>query len=122
MLRVTTLQLDLIWEDKAQNLAKIDALLRGGLIDTDVIVLPEMFTTGFSMSAALLAETVEGATVQQLVIWAARHNAAIVGSFICVDGGHYYNRLVWVTPDGQCAYYDKKHLFKRRTEQPGTER
>jgi omega-amidase len=109
-LKVTTIQADLIWENKTANLQKFDGILRG-VTDTDVIVLPEMFTTGFSMQPEKWAEPLSGDTHNWLTIKALEKNAAIVGSFICSDGGQYYNRLIWVQPDGQYFTYDKRHLF-----------
>jgi predicted amidohydrolase len=78
---------------------------------TDLVVLPEMFSTGFSMNAEALAETMEGPTVTWMREMAQKLNAAVAGSFICRDGGSYYNRLVFMRPEGQFEFYDKKHLF-----------
>jgi predicted amidohydrolase len=78
---------------------------------TDVVILPEMFTTGFSMQAAALAEPMSGPTVVWLQEQAAALNAAVTGSFICTANGQFYNRLIWMYPDGQYKTYDKKHLF-----------
>ena len=118
MLRITTVQADLIWQDKAANLAKFDTILRGLSRDeTDVVVLPEMFTTGFSMSPETLAEPMTGTTVSFLKEKSHALNAAITGSFICVENDTYYNRLVWMQPDGQFWTYDKRHLFTLAHEQ-----
>lgn len=111
-LRITTVQTDLIWENKIENLAKFDELLRGiKRSETDVIVLPEMFTTGFSMNPAAFAETMNDATVFWLKKKAWELDAAITGSFICFENGKYYNRLVWMQPDGTFSIYDKRHRF-----------
>ena len=118
MLRITTVQTDLIWQNKAANLEKFDNLLRGLLYgETDVIVLPEMFTTGFSMSPETFAEPMDGATMDFLKSKSSELNAAITGSFICVENNKYYNRLVWMQPDGQFWTYDKRHLFSLADEQ-----
>jgi omega-amidase len=118
MLRITTVQADLIWEDKAANLQKFDKLLRGSLRgETDVIVLPEMFTTGFSMTPETLAEPMTGATMAFLRRKSHALDAAITGSFICEENGKYYNRLIWMQPDGQFWTYDKRHLFSLANEQ-----
>lgn len=118
MLRVTTVQTDLIWQNKTANLEKIDQLLRGSLIgETDVIILPEMFTTGFSMSPEAFAEPIDGATMAFLKRKSTELNAAITASFICVENVKYYNRLIWVQPDGQFWTYDKRHLFSLANEQ-----
>lgn len=118
MLRITTVQADLIWQNKAANLKKFDKILRGPLRgETDVIVLPEMFTTGFSMSPETLAEPMSGATVALLKEKSRALDAAITGSFICAENGKFYNRLVWMQPDGQFWTYDKRHLFSLAAEQ-----
>jgi omega-amidase len=118
MLRITTVQADLIWQDKAANLQKFETLLRGSLRgETDVIVLPEMFTTGFSMTPETLAEPMTGATMAFLRGKSHALDAAITGSFICEENGKYYNRLIWMQPDGQFWMYDKRHLFSLANEQ-----
>ncbi len=78
---------------------------------TDLIVLPEMFTTGFSMRPEGLAEPMDGPTVEWMREQAQDLGAALTGSFICGEGGRYYNRLIFMFPDGYCAQYDKKHCF-----------
>jgi omega-amidase len=78
---------------------------------TDLVVLPEMFTTGFSMNAAPLAEPLSGPTVTWMQDQALRLQAVLTGSFICLENGAYLNRLIWVFPDGQFRYYDKRHRF-----------
>jgi omega-amidase len=110
-LLVTTIQTNLIWENKAQNLANLTQKINAITQPTQIIILPEMFTTGFSMQPQLFAETIEGPTVQWMQQTAAQKNAIITGSFICQDGGKYYNRLMWVLPNGQTAHYNKRHLF-----------
>ncbi len=111
-LRITTVQADLVWENKIENLLKFDELLRGVKRgDTDVIVLPEMFTTGFSMKPAEFAESMNDATIFWLKKKAWELDTAITGSFICTENGHFYNRLVWMQPDGTVSVYDKRHRF-----------
>jgi len=110
-MRLTIVQTSLVWERPGLNLQMFAdklAALRGL---TDVIVLPEMFNTGFSMNAAALAEPMDGPSMQWLRVTASDLNAAITGSFICVEEGQYFNRLVWMFPDGRFDVYDKKHLF-----------
>lgn len=109
-MKITTIQANLIWENKAANFQKFDDLLRE-VTETDIVVLPEMFTTGFSMTPALLAETLFGETFTWMLQKAKELNAAIMGSFICIENGHYYNRLLWAQPDGNYFKYDKRHLF-----------
>ena len=111
-LTVTLIQTELDWEDVAANLRRFDRLIDRLQVATDLIVLPEMFTTGFSMHAAALAENMNGRTVGWLRETARRTAAAVVGSVIIVDAGRFYNRLCWASPNGEIATYDKKHLFR----------
>lgn len=111
-LRITTVQADLVWENKIENLGKFDDLLRGlKRGETDVVVLPEMFTTGFSMKPAAFAETMNEATIFWLKKKAWELDTAITGSFICIEKDKFYNRLVWMQPDGVYSVYDKRHRF-----------
>ncbi|KAA3632908.1 MAG: amidohydrolase, partial [Bacteroidetes bacterium] len=110
-LRLSIVQDHLAWEQKQQNLKHFSKVLSPLKGETDLIVLPEMFTTGFSMNAEKLAETMEGPTVQWLKKQAADLSAAIMGSCIIRDMGKFYNRLLFVTPEGKTFYYDKRHLF-----------
>lgn len=115
-LRVTLVQTALHWEQPATNrqqLAQKIGHLHG---HTDLIVLPEMCTTGFSMNAATLAEPMDGPTVAWFRTQAAALESALVGSFICVENGQYYNRLIFVQPDGVLHTYDKRHLFGLASE------
>ncbi len=115
-LTVTIIQADLIWENREKNLTHFDELLEP-VMGTDLIVLPEMFTTGFSMNTKVLAETMTGNTMQWLYQTASKKNAIICGSVIIADSGNYYNRLIWMHPDGDYTYYDKRHLFTLGDEQ-----
>lgn len=112
----TIIQSDLHWENKDANRQmfsdKIDAIKE----PTHLIVLPEMFTTGFSMNTTLLAETMDGTTIAWMKQKAKEKNCVITGSFICEENGHYYNRLVWMQADGTHSHYDKKHLFSMGDE------
>lgn len=110
-LTLTLLQADLRWEDKEANLKHLGDMIDGIKEKTEVIVLPEMFTTGFSMDAERLAEPMEGQTMQWLKATAAGKRAAVTGSFIAREDGGYFNRLVWMLPNGQHGVYDKRHLF-----------
>jgi len=93
---------------------------------TDLIVLPEMFSTGFSMDAPALAEQPEGETLQWMREQAAAYDAVVTGSIIVQENGQYFNRLYWVRPDGSYAQYNKRHLFRMAQEHhtytPGSER
>jgi predicted amidohydrolase len=115
-LRITTVQADLEWEDVEANLAKFSSKLAPLAGQTDVIVLPEMFTTGFSMDAKKLAETMSGQTMDWLAEQANKAEAVVTGSFIAEESGNYFNRLVWMLPDGSYELYDKRHLFTLATE------
>jgi len=110
-LTVTLVQTELEWEDAAANLRRFDRLIGGLETATDLIVLPEMFATGFSMNAVALAQDMSGTAVGWLRETARRTGAVVVGSLIIADAGRYYNRLCWARPDGTLETYDKKHLF-----------
>jgi omega-amidase len=105
------IQTDLKWEDKQHNLLILSQKIRRIEEAVDVIVLPEMFSTGFSMQPQLWAETMSGQGVAWLLAMAQEKKAVIVGSLIIEEAGKYYNRLLWVQPDGQIFHYDKRHLF-----------
>jgi len=95
----------------------MDQCLEQISMPTDLIVLPEMFTTGFSMDAAALAEPMDGPTVEWMRAQAAAHDAVLTGSVIIREGSTFHNRLLWVRPDGSLNYYDKRHLFTLAGEQ-----
>ena len=116
-LRVTLVQTELAWQAPATNRRAIAARCRGLAGHTDLIVLPEMFSTGFSMDAEGLAETMDGPTVGWMREEAAATGCVITGSVIVRDGDHCYNRLVWARPDGTLDHYDKRHLFRMAGEQ-----
>lgn len=104
-------QADLVWEDRTENLSQFCRLLEPLCGQTDLILLPEMFTTGFSMAATRLAEPAEGPTCAWMMAQAVKTGAVLAGSYIVEEDGSYYNRLLWVSPEGQIARYDKRHLF-----------
>ena len=110
-LNLTLIQADLIWEDALGNRKKFDQLFRQIQSPTDLVILPEMFTTGFSMSPQALAEELPGISSEWMTAWAIKLDAAIVGSLIIKEKNKYYNRLLWVMPDGEVLHYDKRHLF-----------
>ncbi|GGG08114.1 amidohydrolase [Pontibacter amylolyticus] len=125
-LRITIIQTTLHWQDAAANRAMFSEKLAAAAPATDLIVLPEMFTTGFSMDAAGLAEEAEGPTLQWMQEEAARYSAVLTGSVMVKEGDSYYNRLYWVRPDGTYEHYDKRHLFRMAKEHhsytPGKEK
>jgi omega-amidase len=110
-LHITLIQADIAWEDKPANLLKYERHMDAIKGKKELIVLPEMFNTGFSMDAAGLAETMDGPTVGWMLSMAQKHRAIITGSLMIEEDGNYYNRLLWVRPDGQIGTYDKRHLF-----------
>lgn len=116
ILKITTIQADLKWEDIDGNLAMFDELIAQITNDTDIIVLPEMFSTAFSMNSAELAETEEDRTMFWLRETAQQTNAVICGSMIFDVGGSYRNRLIWMRPNGNYEFYDKHQLFKMSGE------
>ena len=116
-LRVTLVQAELAWQDPAANRHRLAAHFRGLVGHTDLVVLPEMFSTGFSMAAAELAEDMDGPTIDWMREEAAALGCVIAGSLIVRDGGSCYNRLVWARPDGSLEHYDKRHLFRLAGEQ-----
>lgn len=115
-LKITLVQANLIWENADQNRRHFEGLLKN-ISNTDLILLPEMFSTGFSMNTKSLAEYMEGNTVNWMKKMAAEKNAVIAGSLIIEDNEAYYNRLIWAEPDGSIMTYDKRHLFSLAGEE-----
>ena len=116
-LKVTLIQSDLHWEDVEANLAMFEEKIWQIGSTTDVIVLPEMFTTGFSMSAHKLAEHMNMRTTKWMRQMADQTGALILGSFIVTVHERFYNRIVWMEPGGNMKTYDKRHLFRMADEQ-----
>jgi omega-amidase len=114
-LHLTLIQTELHWHNPVLNRQSLQALIEP-LAPRDLILLPEMFTTGFCMATEELAETMDGDTVQWMRQIAAQKNAVIAASLMVNAGGHFYNRLLWVRPDGTLEYYDKRHLFRMADE------
>ena len=110
-LRVTTVQCSLNWEERSKNLEKFDSLLSGLAGNTDLVLLPETFTTGFSMNSPHLAEKMDGVTVAWLKDKAIALGGMIAGSLIIEDGGKYFNRMILADKNGAIRHYDKRHLF-----------
>ena len=115
-LSVRLIQTNLFWEDKAANLNHLEKEICSSNQHVDLIVLPEMFTSGFSMSASSLAEEMDGNTVQWMTRIAKSRESAICGSIIVKENNNFYNRLIWVNPEGTIYYYDKRHLFTFASE------
>lgn len=115
LLRISLVQLDIVWEDKQNNLERVHDYINFRAGQTDVFVLPEMFSTGFTMNSRNLAESNDGNTISSIKQWAKLYNIAICGSFIASDNGNCYNRAFFITPDKE-YYYDKRHLFRMGSE------
>lgn len=115
-LRITLVQSDIIWENKPANLTVLGEKLEHLAGTTDLVVLPEMFSTGFSMNSRAIAEAADGETLNVLRELARLHDVAICGSMIATDGGQYYNRGFFIHPDGSAEFYDKRHLFRMGDE------
>jgi omega-amidase len=111
-LNVTLIQTGLYWEDSTKNLAHFDAKVNEINRSVDIIVLPEMFTTGFTMNPEQLAEEHGGIGLQWMLQKAIEKNCVVTGSISVRDHEHFYNRLYWAKPDGTYEMYDKRHLFR----------
>nr|WP_321221752.1 amidohydrolase [uncultured Psychroserpens sp.] len=110
-LKIALIQANLVWENPEQNRINFTNKISAILETVDLIVLPEMFTTGFTMNPTLVAETMNGDTVSWMQKLANIKKTAITGSVIVKENNEYYNRLLFVFPDGKVEYYDKKHTF-----------
>lgn len=114
-MRLSYIQSNLLWEDIQGNLDYFEHQIDSIGIESDIIVLPEMFTTGFSMDTSL-GEEIPGLTSEWMSRIALKYDSCIIGSIIAKDEAKYYNRLLFVKPDGSVKHYDKKHLFSYGTE------
>lgn len=125
-LKITTFQAYLFWENCDKNLQNLALRLSSIREKTDLIVLPEMFNTGFSMNTEKLAEEMDGPTMQWMQNQARKFECVVTGSLIIRESGKFYNRLIWMNPDGSYQQYDKRHLFGLGQEDehfsPGTEK
>lgn len=116
-IKVTTIQYNIVWENILANQQKIDQLLSTQLkTETDIVVLPEMFTTGFTMQPNNLAQTMQGETIAWLQQKSKQYNAVFCGSLIIQQAATFVNRFVAVAPNGNINIYDKKHLFTKAGE------
>ncbi len=116
-LKITVIQADLVWEDIEANLAGFDTAIDTVENGTHLIVLPEMFTTGFSMNPADLAQDMSGSSIVWLQEKSRQKNVDLVGSVIVKEDDKFFNRLVWTKPAGEILTYDKKHLFRMAGEE-----
>jgi omega-amidase len=110
-MKIALIQTALAWENPIENRSHLSQKIMGFMEDVDLIVLPEMFSSGFTMNSKTVAETMEGETVSWLQHLAKARGCAITGSLVIVENGNFYNRLVFVFPNGEIKTYDKHHLF-----------
>jgi len=122
-LKITVFQGYLFWENVDKNLQNISLRLANIREKTNLIILPEMFNTGFTMNAAELGETMDGKTMKWMQKTAEKFDCVVTGTIIIKEDSKYYNRLLWVRPDGTYDHYDKRHLFalgkEHQTYEPG---
>lgn len=111
ILHIAVYQFDLFWEDPQANRDKIDRWLKKTNEVTDIVFLPEMFTTGFTMNVDSMAEPMNGATIQWMKEKSSEYQLAICGSLIVREKGKYFNRMLFVEPSGEIKFYNKRHLF-----------
>ncbi|MBI4946116.1 MAG: amidohydrolase [Bacteroidetes bacterium] len=116
-LKITLIQSDLAWENPKQNRENFSKKIDSINEPADLVILPEMFTTGFSMKSKELAETMDGVSVEWMKKKAEERKCVITGSLIIRENNNFYNRLIWAKHDGSIEIYDKKHLFRFANEQ-----
>ena len=110
-LKIATIQTDLVWEDPKANRKNFKTKFEALPEDVDLVILPEMFTTGFTMNAETVAESMEGKSISWMIDQAQKFNFAITGSLIIEEDNRFYNRLIFAFPDGAIRTYDKRHTF-----------
>lgn len=111
ILQVALVQTDLSWENPDQNRKNLERKISALDAAVDLVVLPEMFTSGFTMEPEHVAETMDGETLSWLKMLAKKKEVAITGSLVIKEGADFFNRMVFVQPNGQVDYYDKRHTF-----------
>jgi len=125
-LRITLVQSDIFWNDAEANISMFTEKISNIKGSADLIILPEMFSTGFMTKPQGVAEEIEGTTMQWMARMAKEKDCVLTGSLIITEGGKYFNRLIWMKQDGTWEYYDKSHLFRMLGEHKfitkGTER
>lgn len=125
-MKTVLIQFDTIWEDKKANLKYVQDKILNLTDAVDLIVLPEMFTTGFTMNPEMVAEEEQGETLQIIQKLATDKQTAITGSWVVKEDNNYYNRLFFVFPDGSYKTYNKRHLFtlagEEKVYKPGNEK
>jgi len=115
-LKITIVQTNIHWEDKNENMEMFSHIIRDMAQHTDLVILPEMFSTGFSMRPSLIAEAINGPTVSWMGKIARQFNAVVTGSIIIKENKDFFNRLIWMPPEGNYEYNDKRHLFRMGEE------
>ncbi len=110
-MKIALIQSELFWENPSENRKHFEQIINSVEENIDLIVLPEMFTSGFTMHPENVAETITGKTINWIQHLAKAKNCALTGSLVISENNTFYNRLVFVFPDGKIEYYDKKHLF-----------
>lgn len=123
-IKVAICQVDMVWEHTSGNLERLESIIATAA--ADVVVLPEMFATGFKLKPSRVAQSMDGEVVSTMLRWAREYNKAIVGSVVIEQDGIYRNRQMFVKPSGELIYSDKRHLFRPGGEAkdytPGNER
>jgi len=115
-LKITSFQAYLFWESIEKNLSNLSLRLTSLRLKTDLIILPEMFNSGFTMNVQKCAEEMDGRTMKWMEKQAQSYDCVITGSLIIKENGQFYNRLIWMHPDGTYEKYDKRHLFSLAKE------
>ncbi|RXM46150.1 nitrilase family protein [Flavobacterium sp. YO64] len=110
-MKTALIQSDLYWENASENRKRFEAKINSLDSEVNLIVLPEMFSTGFTMNPSAVAETMQGETVLWMKAMAKAKSSAVVGSLVIVENEKYYNRMLFVFPSGEIQFYDKRHLF-----------
>jgi predicted amidohydrolase len=116
-LNITLVQFDIIWERPEKNFQVIERMLQSSQDNTDLIILPEMFTTGFSMQPARIAVTMDSVEVEWMKRLSIQYKAVVAGSMAIAENDKYFNRLLVAYPNGEICFYDKRHLFTMAGEQ-----
>lgn len=109
-IKVAVCQVDMEWENTSKNLERLEPIVAAA--EADVVVLPEMFATGFKLRPSRVAEAADGQVVAAMHRWAKTYGRAIVGSVVIAQGGQFRNRMFFIEPSGRETWYDKRHLFR----------
>ncbi|MBN2666960.1 MAG: amidohydrolase [Bacteroidales bacterium] len=125
-MKISLIQYNILWEDKQGNFEKLSEMLGRVPDGTELVILPEMFNTGFSPAADTLAENPRSLTFEWMQNTSREKGFAIAGSYMVAEGGNHFNRWVFISPEGGQINYDKRHLFKQAGVEvnytPGSER